>query len=44
MEIVRGVFLKGTGFAELWPQMAALAVLGVTILALATLRFHKRLD
>ena len=44
MEIVRGVFLKGTGFAELWPQMAALAVLGVTILSLAALRFHKRLD
>jgi ABC-2 type transport system permease protein len=44
MEIVRGVFLKGTGFAELWPQMVALTALGVTILSLATLRFHKRLD
>jgi ABC-2 type transport system permease protein len=44
MEIVRGVFLKGTGFTILWPQMAALAALGVTILLLAALRFHKRLD
>ncbi len=44
MEIVRGVFLKGTGFTTLWPQMVALAALGVTILGLAALRFHKRLD
>jgi ABC-2 type transport system permease protein len=44
MEIVRGVFLKGTGFAELWPQMAALAALGMIVLTMAVLRFHKRLD
>jgi ABC-2 type transport system permease protein len=44
MEIVRAVFLKGAGFATLWPQMAALAVFGVTILSLSALRFHKRLD
>jgi len=44
MDIVRGVFLKGTGFEVLWPQMTALAVLGVTVLLLAALRFHKRLD
>jgi ABC-2 type transport system permease protein len=44
MEIVRAVFLKGAGFATLWPQMAALAVFGVAILGLSALRFHKRLD
>ncbi len=44
MEIVRGIFLKGSGLDTLWPQMAALAVLGVTILGLSALRFHKRLD
>ncbi|MBI4874205.1 MAG: ABC transporter permease [Acidobacteria bacterium] len=44
MEIVRGVFLKGTGFPILWPQMLALAALGSAILLLAALRFHKRLD
>jgi ABC-2 type transport system permease protein len=44
MDIVRGVFLKGTGFTILWPQMAALEALGATILLLAALRFHKRLD
>jgi ABC-2 type transport system permease protein len=44
MEIVRGVFLKGAGFAILWPQMLALAIFGVTILGLSAMRFHKRLD
>lgn len=44
LEIVRGVFLKGTGFEALWPQMLALAALGLTILTVSVLRFHKRLD
>jgi ABC-2 type transport system permease protein len=44
MEIVRGLFLKGVGVSVLWPQMAALAVYGVTVLALSSLRFHKSLD
>jgi ABC-2 type transport system permease protein len=44
MEIVRGLFLKGTGVSTLWPQMLALAILGSTILTLSVLRFHKRLD
>lgn len=44
MEIVRGVFLKGTGLAVLWPQMAALAVYGVVVMYLSAARFHKRLD
>ncbi len=44
IEIVRGVFLKGTGPAVLWPQMAALAVIGVAIMTFSALRFHKRLD
>ena len=44
MEIVRGIFLKGTGFAALWPQMACLAVFGVGMIVLSTMRFHKKLD
>jgi ABC-2 type transport system permease protein len=44
IEIVRGLFLKGTGIAVLWPQMAILAVYGVSVLLLSALRFHKRLD
>jgi ABC-2 type transport system permease protein len=44
MDIVRGVFLKGIGIEILWPQLAALAVMGVAILVFSALRFHKRLD
>jgi ABC-2 type transport system permease protein len=44
IEIVRGIFLKGTGITILWPQMAALLVLGVVVLSVSALRFHKRLD
>jgi ABC-2 type transport system permease protein len=44
MEIVRGVFLKGSGVSVLWPQMLALAIFGVVILTLSSLRFRKRLD
>jgi len=44
IEIVRGLFLKGTGVAVLWPQMVALAIFGVVILSLSALRFRKRLD
>ena len=41
--ILRGVFLKGTGLAVLWPQALALVALGVAILGLARLRFRRRL-
>jgi len=44
IEIVRGIFLKGTGVTVLWPQMVALFVLGVVVLGVSALRFHKRLD
>ncbi len=44
IQIVRGIFLKGTGVTFLWPQMAALLVFGTAILVLSALRFHKRLD
>lgn len=41
--IIRGVFLKGNGLDILWPQMAALAVLGGFMIFLSSLRFQKRL-
>jgi ABC-2 type transport system permease protein len=44
MQIVRGIFLKGTGVAILWPQMLALLAIGVAVLSLSSLRFRKRLD
>ncbi len=39
--IVRTVFLKGVGLDILWPQMAALAVMGVAVLWLVSKRFKK---
>jgi drug efflux transport system permease protein len=44
IEIVRGIFLKGTGIAVLWPQMAALAAFGAAMIAISSARFHKKLD
>ncbi len=39
--ILRGIFLKGTGLAELWPQYAAMAAITATALTLATTRFRQ---
>jgi len=44
LEIVRGIFLKGTGMAELWPQALALLLFGIAILTLSILRFRKKLE
>ena len=44
IEIVRGIFLKGSGVTVLWPQMAALAVYGIAVLTLSAARFQKKLD
>jgi len=41
--IVRGIFLKGVGPEILWPQMAALALMGAATLWLASRRFQKTL-
>jgi ABC-2 type transport system permease protein len=43
-EIIRGVFLRGSGLAVLWPQAVTLLGMGVAILTVAALRFRKRLD
>jgi ABC-2 type transport system permease protein len=42
--VLRGTYLKGVGMAILWPQMAAMAGLGVALLTVSILRFHKALD
>ena len=43
MVILRGIFLKGVGMSILWPQIAALAVMGAITLGLASRRFRKTL-
>jgi ABC-2 type transport system permease protein len=44
LTIVRGIILRGAGFADLWPQILALVVYGTAVMTLAASRFHKRLD
>jgi ABC-2 type transport system permease protein len=39
--IVRGIFLKGIGLDILWPQLAALAVMGTLTLSLVVQKFNK---
>ncbi|MDP2207542.1 MAG: ABC transporter permease [Bacteroidota bacterium] len=42
--IIRGIFLKGTGIAELWPQALALWIFGIVILTLSVMRFKTKLS
>jgi ABC-2 type transport system permease protein len=42
--VLRGTYLKGVGMDILWPQMAAMAALGLGLLTVAILRFHKSID
>jgi len=44
LEILRGLLLKGAGFADLWFQAVMLSVIGVAVLWLSVLRFHKTLE
>ncbi len=39
--VIRGIFLKGIGISVLWPQLLALAVMGLLTLRAAAGRFHK---
>lgn len=41
--VVQSVFLKDAGFLALWPQMAAMTGLGLTLLFLSVMRFRSRL-
>ena len=42
--VIRAVFLKGVGLAELWPSLFAMAALAAIMLTLSVLRFRKSLD
>ncbi|HET6349841.1 MAG TPA: ABC transporter permease [Candidatus Krumholzibacteria bacterium] len=42
--VLRGTYLKGVGMDVLWPQMLVMLAIGVSLLALAVLRFRKALD
>ncbi len=40
--IARGVFLKGAGFAELWQQLAQLALYSVIVIGIASVLYGRR--
>ena len=40
--ISRGVFLKGAGFSELWPELAALAAYALVVLLASSLLYRRR--
>ena len=42
--VLRGLYLKGTGLAELWPQCLLLVAFAALMLLLAIRTFKKRLD
>ena len=43
LALVRGVFLKGSGMAELWPNLAALGCMGLLLMTASIRAFKKRL-
>jgi ABC-2 type transport system permease protein len=42
--IVRGIFLKGIGIAELWKEALILLIWGISIIAISVVRFNKKLS
>ncbi|HWO11826.1 MAG TPA: ABC transporter permease [Polyangiaceae bacterium] len=44
LRIVRGIALKGSSFADLWPELVWLGSILVVLVLLASLRFSKKLD
>lgn len=44
LQVLRGILLKGLHAVYLWPQIAALLVFAIGLIALSTKRFHKTLD
>ena len=42
-QVARANLMKGAGFADVWPDLAALLAFGTVIFGLSTLRFRKRL-
>jgi ABC-2 type transport system permease protein len=43
LKIIRGIFLQGAGFIQLWPQAAALFGWGVLVAVFAALRLRRHL-
>jgi ABC-2 type transport system permease protein len=44
LTILRGVLLKGIGWAALWPEALALVGFAVGLIGLSVARFHKTIE
>ncbi|RKY94320.1 MAG: ABC transporter permease, partial [Ignavibacteriae bacterium] len=44
LTIIRGIILKGIGFAELWQDAFVLLLMGTLILIMSALRFSKKIE
>ena len=44
MVLLRSVYLKGSGFDVLWPEITTLAGIATLLLTISVLRFHKSLE
>jgi ABC-2 type transport system permease protein len=44
LEIIRGIYLKGTGLSSFWPQVLFLIGFAALMLIISTKRFKKRLE
>jgi ABC-2 type transport system permease protein len=42
--IARGIIIRGAGFTDLWPNVAALLVLCTILIALSTRAFRKTIS
>ena len=42
--IIRSLMIKGVGLAAIQNEVIGLTVLGIAVISLAAMRFHKRLD
>ncbi len=44
LEVVRGILLKGTGLAAIWPEVLTLAAFAVALITLSAVRFQKSVE
>lgn len=44
LEILRGIIVRGAGFSDVWPNLAALLAITTILLAIAAARFRKSSD
>jgi len=42
--VIRGIYLKGVGLDILWPEMVAMAIIGIVMLTVSVMRFQKSLE